>query len=528
MTLPLLLLAILPVVHMVTLPRLFQRAGLTAWHGAVPVLNYWMWLGMLKRPKHWLLPLLFPGPNLIMISILHVETGIVFGKRGTGQQWFMGALPWAGMPWLAFATQDAFVGPRNWENVKKGMVREWSEAILWATVVASLIRGYVFEAFTIPTASMEDSMLVGDYLVVSKMSYGPKVPETPLSLPFVHNAIPGTHLRSSYLDWVTIPYTRLPGFGEVDRYDAVVFNFPNGDTVVVDSYLAGHDYHALLRQRAIGYAGGDPVAYEQDKRRFDGMARREWSRTHGIKARPVDKKEHYVKRCVGLPGEDLAIVNRELVINGDVVESPPGLQFNYMVKLKRDADLRVIKERFGLTDIDIQGQAPGGRVFMALREDEAETLMTQGLVEAVEPYDPTSRRGTLDMYPNTNRFDFASWDLDNYGPIHLPAAGETIELTPRNLALYKRVITAYEGHDLVERDGQIFLDGQPAEQYTFQQGYYWLMGDNRHSSADSRYWGFVPEDHVVGRAAFTWFSKMNEAQHGESGIRWDRMFKSVR
>ena len=246
------------------------------------------------------------------------------------------------------------------------------------------------------------------------------------------------------------------------------------------------------------------------------------------RARPVDKKEHYVKRCVGLPGEDLAIVNRELVINGDVVESPPGLQFNYMVKLKRDADLRVIKERFGLTDIDIQGQAPAGRVFMALREDEAETLMTQGLVEAVEPYDPTSRRGTLDMYPNTNRFDFASWDLDNFGPIHLPAAGETIELTPRNLALYKRVITAYEGHDLVERDGQIILDGQPAEQYTFQQGYYWLMGDNRHSSADSRYWGFVPEDHVVGRAAFTWFSKMNEAQHGESGIRWDRMFKSVR
>ena len=199
MTLSLLLLAILPVVHMVTLPRLFQRAGLTAWHGAVPVLNYWMWLGMLKRPKHWLLPLLFPGPNLIMISILHVETGIVFGKRGTGQQWFMGALPWAGMPWLAFATQDAFVGPRNWEDVKKGMVREWSEAILWATVVASLIRGYVFEAFTIPTASMEDSMLVGDYLVVSKMSYGPKVPETPLSLPFVHNAIPWTDLRPSYL-----------------------------------------------------------------------------------------------------------------------------------------------------------------------------------------------------------------------------------------------------------------------------------------------------------------------------------------
>lgn len=528
MNLPLLLLAILPVLHMATLPRLFQRAGLTAWHGAIPGFNYWVWLGMLKRPKHWLLPLLFPGPNLIMISILHVETGIAFGKRSTAEQWFTGALPWLGMPWLAYATADAFVGPRDWEKVKKSTAREWSEAILWATVVASLIRGYVFEAFTIPTASMEDSMLVGDYLVVSKMSYGPRVPETPLSLPFVHNAIPRTHLRSSYLDWVSIPYTRLPGFGDVDRYDAVVFNFPNGDTVVVDSYLAGHDYHALLRQRAIGFAGGDAVAYEADKSRFDGMARREWQRTHGIKDRPVDKKEHYVKRCVGLPGEDLSIVNRQLVIDGEVVDSPPGLQFNYMVKLKREADLRVLKERFGLTDIDIQGQAPGGRVFMALREDEARTLVEQDLVEEVEIYDSAARRGTLDMYPNTNKFDFASWDLDNYGPIHLPAAGETIELTPRNLALYRRVITAYEGHVLAERDGQVFLDGLPATEYTFEQGYYWLMGDNRHSSADSRYWGFVPEDHVVGRAAFTWFSKMNKAQHGESGIRWDRMFKSVR
>lgn len=528
MNLPLVLLLALPLLHMATLPKLFQRAGLTAWHGAVPGLNYWVWLGMLNRPKHWLIPLVFPGPNLIMITILHVETGIAFGKRGTAQQWLLGALPWAGMPWLSFVAQDEFVGPRNWESKKKGMAREWSEAILWATVVASLIRGYVFEAFTIPTASMEDSMLVGDYLVVSKLSYGPKVPETPLSLPFVHNAIPGTHLRSSYLEWVDIPYTRLPGFGSVDRYDAVVFNFPNGDTVVVDAYLAGHDYHALLRQRAIGFAGGDPVAYEADADRFNAMARKDWQRSHGIKARPVDKKEHYVKRCVGLPGEDLSIVNRKLVINGNEVPSPAGLQFNYLVKLKREADLNALKERFGLTDVDIQGKGGGGTYFMALREDEAELLVDQNLVAEVQPYDPTSRRGTLDMYPNTNRFDFATWDLDNYGPIHLPAAGETIELTPRNVALYRRVIEAYEHHALAMNGDKVYIDGEEATTYTFEQGYYWLMGDNRHSSADSRYWGFVPEDHVVGRAAFTWFSKMNEAQHGESGIRWNRMFKAVR
>ena len=188
----------------------------------------------------------------------------------------MGALPWAGMPWLAFATQDAFVGPRNWENVKKGMVREWSEAILWATVVASLIRGYVFEAFTIPTASMEDSMLVGDYLVVSKMSYGPKVPETPLSLPFVHNAIPGTHLRSSYLDWVTIPYTRLPGFGEVDRYDAVVFNFRMAHRGG-GQLPAGHDYHALLANGPLAMPEG--ILSPMSRTRGGSMA---WPVANGV------------------------------------------------------------------------------------------------------------------------------------------------------------------------------------------------------------------------------------------------------
>jgi signal peptidase I len=528
MSIPLILLLSLPLVHMAVLPRLFSRAGLTSWHGYVPGLNYWTLLTLLKRPKHWIIPLLFPGPNLLMVTILNVELGIAFGKRSTAEQWLYGALPWVALPRLAFGDASEFVGTRDWSKVKKSMMREWGEAILWATVVASLIRGYVFEAFTIPTASMEDSMLVGDYLVVSKMSYGPKVPETPLSLPFVHNAIPGTNLSKSYLEWVKIPYSRLPGFGDVERYDAVVFNFPNGDSIVVDPYLAGHDYHALIRQRAMGFAGGDPVAYEAERERFNSMSRREWRRTHGIKARPVDKKEHYVKRCVGLPGEDLAIVDRKLVIDGVEVPSPTGLQFNYLIRLKREADLRAIRDRLGLTDIDIQGKGQSGTYFMALREDEALMLKEQGLVADVQPLDVTSRRGTLDMYPNTNKFDFGSWDLDNYGPIHLPAAGETVELTPRNIALYRRVITAYEGHDLQEREGVVLLDGEPATEYTFSQGYYWLMGDNRHSSADSRYWGFVPEDHVVGRASFTWFSKMNEAQHGESGIRWGRMFKAVK
>ena len=184
-------------------------------------------------------------------------------------------------------------------------------------------------------------------------------------------------------------------------------------------------------------------------------------------------------------------------------------------------------EKLELTKVDV----PDGSNLicpMALREDEAVELMELGLVESVMMGDVSAARGNLDMYPNTNRFDFASWDLDNYGPIHIPKQGETIDLTARNVALYQRVITAYEGHDLRMDGDVILIDESPVSEYTFEQDYYWMMGDNRHSSLDSRYWGFVPEDHVVGRAAFTWFSKMNEAQHGESGIRWDRMFKSVR
>ena len=526
MNFPLLLLLALPLVHMVTLPKLFQRAGIPAWHGLVPGLNYWTWLGMLKRPKHWLLPLLFPGPNLIMVSILHVETGIAYGHRSTAQQWFMGLLPWVGMFNLAYRDASEFVGPRNWEGKKKGMGREWNEAILWATVVASLIRGYAFEAFMIPTGSMEDSMLVGDYLVVSKMSYGPKLPETPLSLPFVHNAIPWTNVMPSYLDWVSIPYTRLPGFGKVDRYDAVVFNFPNGDTILVDPSRAGHDYHQFLRKDAVARAGG-AVAFEKDRAKFERRSREALSKQPGTRPRPVDKKEHYVKRCVGLPGEDLAIVNRELIINGEKVESPQGLQFNYSVTLKKLGDKRRIMEKLELTKVDVHN-CLSLNCTMALREDEAVELMELGLVESVVMKDVSVTRGNLDLYPNTNRFDFASWDLDNYGPIHIPKQGETIDLTARNVALYQRVITAYEGHDLRMDGDVILIDESPVSEYTFEQDYYWMMGDNRHSSLDSRYWGFVPEDHVVGRAAFTWFSKMNEAQHGESGIRWDRMFKSVR
>ena len=227
---PWILLGILLLEHIVFLPALFERAGLNKSHGFIPGLNYWTWLKAIGRPWYWIILLVIPGVNLIMLVIMHVELGIAFGDRSTVDQWKQGALPWVFLPVLS-RSGFKYVGKRDWTNIKKSTGREWGESILWAVVVATVVRTFIFEAFMIPTGSMEGSMLVGDYLYVSKTSYGPKVPQTPVSVPLIHNALPGS-MVPSYTEWFALPYKRLPGIREVERYDAVVFNFPHGDTIV--------------------------------------------------------------------------------------------------------------------------------------------------------------------------------------------------------------------------------------------------------------------------------------------------------
>lgn len=529
MNLAYILMIALPIIHMLTLPVLLKRAGRDGWKGYVPMLNYLEALKAIGRPWYWIFLLVFPGVNYIVLIILHVELTLAFGRRSVLDQWVMGLLPWWGLVRLARDEKATWVGKRDWTKLKKSTYQEWKEALVWAVVVATVVRISIFEAFTIPTASMEGSMLVGDYLVVSKLSYGARVPETPLTLPFMHNAIPKTKLWNSYVEWVSLPYMRLPGFRNVERYDAVVFNFPNGDTILVDDFLSGHDYHALLRGEALRLAGGSIPAFEGDEPGFLSQARERLRKQPGLKARPVDKKENYVKRCVGMPGEVLSIVDREVLIDGELIEPPFGVQFNYAVKLKRQNDRKLIMAELELTEVDFHGRASDGRVLVSLRLDEAQTLIDRDMVDSVEILDQGARRGRHDMYPNSNKYDFASWDPDNFGPVLIPAEGLTVELTGRNIELYQRVITAYERHELsVLADGIVLIDGEPSTEYTFSQNYYWMMGDNRHGSADSRFWGFVPEDHVSGCATFTWFSRQNEQQHGEAKIRWNRMFKMVR
>jgi signal peptidase I len=246
--LPEFLFVVLILIYCITLPKILARANQKSWLSYIPVLQFIPFVKAIGRPWYWVLLLLVPGVNFIMMAIINVELGIVFNYRSTKEQWMFGALPWYRLYTLAFQQTDStYIGPRSWEGKKKSFGREWGEAILFAVVAATVIRSFFLEAFTIPTPSMEKSMMVGDYLFVSKFSYGTKLPQTPMSVPFVHNALPFNGLPNSYVDWFSLPYLRLPGIGEVERYDPVVFNFPHGDTIIVDPYYAGHDYYSILK-----------------------------------------------------------------------------------------------------------------------------------------------------------------------------------------------------------------------------------------------------------------------------------------
>ena len=526
---PWIVLVVLLIEHMLFLPKLFKRAEQVSWHGAIPGLNYWTWLKVIGRPWYWIFLLIVPGINLLMLVIMQVEMGLVFKQRSSFDQWKIGALPWVFLPLLAQG-EAPYVGARDWANKKKSVGREWGESILWALIVASILRTFFFEAFTIPTASMEGSMLVGDYLYVSKTSYGPKIPQTPVTVPLIHNVFPGS-MVPSYTEWFALPYRRLIGWRDVERYDAVVFNFPHGDTIVVDPNLAGHDYYGILRRESISAAQGDLQAYVTNPSKFESMAREQLTKRYGIVGRPLDKSENYVKRCVGLPGEVLEVVAGDVIINGEILAPPAGMQFEYEITFNSQLDARRAIQSLELTNVDLGNARMDGDqvvVIMALTEAERAQLEAGTLSQSLLRMETSGRRGSLEMFPNVQSTEFDQWDPDYVGPILIPKKGLTVTLDERNIALYRRAIDVYEGHDFQIEGKQVFIDGEAVDSFTFGQDYYWMMGDNRHRSADSRMWGFVPETHVVGRASFIWFSKQNKAQHGESKIRWNRMFRSVK
>jgi signal peptidase I len=393
------------------------------------------------------------------------------------------------------------------EGEKRNVWLEWLDAMIFALIVATIVRMFCIEMYVIPTSSMEKSMLVGDYLVVSKVAYGPKVPSTPISLPLIHNQISlfGQSFES-YTELIKLPYKRLAGFGSIKRNDPVVFNFPNGDTVV-----RNHP---------------DIIDYYQKKREIGEKNFAEWLRRnrYELVTRPVDKKDNYVKRCVAIPGDSLQVKNSQLYINGKPAEHFPGQEFQYTVVLKSPLDEKALSQ-LGLSMEDLRnaGKNQGARL------GYTNLVLTQKAYEALKS-SPSVVSITRIILSGMDCFPFSDnypWTTDNYGPIWIPKKGATVNIDTANICLYQRIIQAYEKNTLEIKDGKIYINGSQTSTYTFAMDYYFMMGDNRHGSYDSRSWGFVPEDHVVGKPLFIWFSSDKDKSF-PMNIRWKRLFSIIK
>lgn len=395
----------------------------------------------------------------------------------------------------------AFWKKKNPPNGKQTKVVEWVDAIIFAVIAATFIRMFFIEAYTIPTSSMEKSMLVGDYLFVSKTAYGPKTPNTPLSFPFVHNTMPVIGGKS-YSEAIQRPYKRLAGFTTIKNNDVVVFHFPEGDTVALG--IPTQSYYDMVRTYGRSRVWSD-------KRNFGDII-----------SRPVDKRENYIKRCVGIPGDKIEIIKSQLYVNGEPQEKFEGMQYDYLVKTNGTAINPKALDRLHISEAD-RNTYSSQQYLLPLTQYAADQIKEFANVESVvKMLEEPGERGH-GIFPNDSRYP---WNVDNFGPLTIPSKGETIDLTIDNLPLYERIIDIYEENDLEVNGNQIKINGEVATSYTFKMDYYWMMGDNRHNSADSRYWGFVPEDHVVGKAKFIWLS-LDKDRSFPANIRFNRLFTKV-
>jgi signal peptidase I len=614
--------------------RSFPQAGRQSWEALIPGYNYFIAFKVMCNKPWWSLLLIVPGVHLVMWSSLNISYIRRFGYFS-----LVDTLQGIFFPYLIFAkiakSETDFIPETNWANSKERMtrewgdhlvlfmslpilghvvalgtqavtreqngnkskVKEWGDSILFALVAASIIRSYVFEPFQIPTGSMEKSLLVGDYLFVNKLAYGPKVPVTPLSFPLVHNTVPYVDIRS-YTTLETCNYTRLPGFGQVNRNDVVVFNYPSGDTAVFDprmpNGLMGHDYHGIVlreaqrlwvdqklsekkqavtkyfsdsivkanagqnldMQRVEDYAGSLAVdyltkrfadSYIADIGTWKNKARHmiavdkvtldnenQLINHYGIVYRPVDKRENYIKRCVAIPNDVVEIKKSVLYIQGKPAFVAENQNLQYFAYNFTPSSSITMREKYGIEIERNDYYQPGGADFFVMNLTKTELTKlkrdfpeTKFEVNVMPQYSDTSAAkptgfqmlDNLQMFPKDPYINNTTSD---YTKFKVPAKGATVQLNKANVAWYRRIITAYEGHTLAEKEDGIYIDGKKVTSYTFGMNYYWMMGDNRYNSADSRVWGFVPEDHIVGRASIVWFSKSPYL-----GVRWERIFKVI-
>lgn len=522
------LFVIVQIIHFAGTWKLYIKADRKAWEAAIPVYNAIILMKIINRPWYWAFLLFIPIINLIMFPVIWVETLRSFGKNTT-KDTFLGVLT-AGLYIyiINYSGSQEYIKERSIQP--KNAVAEFISSILFAIVVATSVHTYFIQPYTIPTSSLEKSLLVGDFLFVSKFHYGARTPMTTVSFPMVHDTIPLLEIKS-YLDKPLLPYFRLPGFETIENNDIVVFNWPT-DTV---------------------YFFRDPSKRKAYK--------------------PIDKKSNYVKRCLGIPGDSLQIINGDVFVNGNKLpmHDRQRVQFKHILKLKESVNLNFfegyeinLNEVYRVYKIKIADwESPGVENFIndenetersyAFEIERDSTMVTLGgiisntkiqrfsiendgksfLVNMPDdqvsslrnnPYIAEVTRTSSKIASNNAIFPHSkNWTVDNMGPLYIPKAGKTVELNAESLPFYKRIISEYENHDLKVEGDKISIDGKIASSYTFEQDYYWMMGDNRHNSEDSRFWGFVPHNHIVGKPIFIWLS----LDYEKGKIRWDRLFTTV-
>jgi signal peptidase I len=465
--------------------KLFEKAGHPGWNVLIPIYVNYIHLKIIGRPTSWLLLLLVPVVNIFIVVGMIIDLLKSFGRWRMRDVAGVILLPFIFLPKWGFDPAVKYLGAANSDefkekykaHLKKSAGREWTEAIVFAVVAATLIRTLFIEAYTIPTPSMERSLLVGDFLFVSKVNYGARTPMTPIAFPFAHHTMPLLNTKA-YWDGLELPYYRLPGLSEVKKGDVVVFNYPmDADTPL---------------------------------------------------CRPVDKRENYIKRCQGTPGDTLSVVNAQVYVNGKAMPNPPGEQIDYTLQTTTQLNPKIYEDLEITTNYDPNAATP------TMTKEAANTLkgysVVKSLVPNIRPKD--NAEGVYPVNPQYKIYTLNGktpafkWNVDNYGPIIIPKKGWTVKLDSLTFPVYARAIEIYEGNKLQVVNGEIMINGVKTNQYTFKMNYYWMMGDNRHDSADSRYWGFVPEDHIVGKALFIWMSWDDEA--GFLGkIRWSRLFRGI-
>ncbi len=442
---------------------------------------------------------------------------------------------WLGLIVIPFI-YDVYISKKiNWQWWKESegpirFVMSWVDAIVFALVAVYFINLFFFQNYVIPSSSLEKSLLRGDYLFVSKLSYGPRIPQTPLTMPLTQHTLPIFNTKS-YLEWPHWDYRRVKGLGHVELNDIVVFNYPAGDSVMMaENYQAQDYYQVCYRYGMMNYGDKVPTDSLTPQQKWDyyqqvmavgGALVKDNPAEFGVlSSRPTDRRENYVKRCVGLPGQTLQIKNKIIYLDGKANKEPDNVQYTYFVRLKQMIPDALMVE-LGITLEDIFSMNANG--FMPMTHRAAQELSKRtDLVEYVREVNDTDRVDQGKVYPVDGEY---GWTRDNYGPVWIPAKGQKVKLTLDNIAIYERPIRVYEDNQLEVRDGKIFINGQEAHEYTFKMDYYWMMGDNRHNSLDSRYWGFVPEDHVVGKPIFIWLS-INPEEVGPK-VRWGRLFNMV-